>query len=260
MLHPRACPICGTEFKPQDHRQKFCSRACSIENSRRVLRNRVTLLCEHCGKSYEQKPSLASTSHYCSRACQHAHRTAVGHITCICKVCGKPFDRRTSHPGDYCSYTCMGLAGRDRVTLTCTVCGVSYEVIKSWAESSRYCSLDCKHVGWAKTLGAIVAKRGPTAAESLVHTALETLGLGFAAQVPVGRYVVDFLLPERSIILEVDGDYWHALPESVARDQRKNAFLLQQGYTVIRVLESEVAQAASPTDLADLLLLRLTKA
>jgi very-short-patch-repair endonuclease len=46
------------------------------------------------------------------------------------------------------------------------------------------------------------------------------LGVAFRRQVPLGRFIVDFLAPAQRLVLEVDGDY-HAQPrQSDARRDR----------------------------------------
>ncbi|WP_159727171.1 hypothetical protein [Methylosinus sp. Ce-a6] len=43
--HPRACKICGTEFKPKHVREWCCSRACGAD-ARRLARRGVRVVCE----------------------------------------------------------------------------------------------------------------------------------------------------------------------------------------------------------------------
>lgn len=50
------------------------------------------------------------------------------------------------------------------------------------------------------------------------------------------RYCLDFALfcPQRNIDVECDGDAWHANPEQARRDNRRNNFLEQRGWHVLR--------------------------
>lgn len=61
-------------------------------------------------------------------------------------------------------------------------------------------------------------------------------GLKFRRQVPVGPWIVDFLCKEARLIVEVDGGQ-HA--ES-APDRRRDAWLAEEGYRVVRVWNNEV--------------------
>lgn len=50
----------------------------------------------------------------------------------------------------------------------------------------------------------------------------------------------DFLISDTSIIVEMDGDFWHSLPEHVARDAKFDETAKAHGYTVVRIRESDV--------------------
>jgi very-short-patch-repair endonuclease len=74
-----------------------------------------------------------------------------------------------------------------------------------------------------------------TPSEAALWSALKSsqLGVAFRRQVLVGnRYIVDFLAPSLTVVVEVDGDY-HAL-RGVA-DARRERFLRKLGYRVVRV-------------------------
>lgn len=65
------------------------------------------------------------------------------------------------------------------------------------------------------------------------------MGLKFKRQKPLGRYIVDFICLEHRLIIEIDGGQ-HA--EQVAYDQRRDAWLRDQGYTVLRFWNNDVMQ------------------
>ena len=65
------------------------------------------------------------------------------------------------------------------------------------------------------------------------------MGLKFKRQKPMGRYIVDFVCMERGLIVELDGGQ-HA--DAVMKDQRRDAWLRGQGYTVLRFWNNEVMQ------------------
>lgn len=242
-LTPIECSYCGKIFRPPSSREKFCSTECVAQDLSRRFRKRVTLICQHCGQSYEQKPSLAQTSKYCSRECQGAAKSKSGRVTLACKVCGKEFDRLVSRAGDCCSYECQGVANRTRFTRNCEVCGQPFEVMPKDSNSARYCSIECKQEAWIGQVRPYIGKRGPTQPEKDVQNALDQLKLDYVAQVPIGRYLVDFLLLDKQIVIEVDGDYWHSLPESQKRDAQKDKYLSRSGYTVVRITETETKQS-----------------
>lgn len=63
--------------------------------------------------------------------------------------------------------------------------------------------------------------------------------LKFKRQKPMGSYIVDFICEERMLIVEVDGGQ-HT--EQLVYDQRRDAWLRGQGYTVLRFWNNEVMQ------------------
>jgi very-short-patch-repair endonuclease len=64
-------------------------------------------------------------------------------------------------------------------------------------------------------------------------------GYKFNRQVPVGTYIVDFLCAEAKLIVEVDGAT-HGDAHEVAYDERRTAFLNEQGYRVMRCFNADV--------------------
>ena len=64
-------------------------------------------------------------------------------------------------------------------------------------------------------------------------------GLKFRRQVPLGRYVVDFLCVERRLIIEVDGDS-HYQPGAQEYDRKREEYLRSLGFEVFRCGNREV--------------------
>jgi very-short-patch-repair endonuclease len=79
-----------------------------------------------------------------------------------------------------------------------------------------------------------------TEAERRLWARLRDRRLGdekFRRQHPIGRYIADFCCPERHLVVELDGGR-HASREEA--DRRRTAFLMQQGYRVLRFWDHEV--------------------
>jgi very-short-patch-repair endonuclease len=74
----------------------------------------------------------------------------------------------------------------------------------------------------------------PTWTEYLLWQAIrgKRLGVAFRRQVPIGRYIVDFLAPGARLVVEVDGGY-HV--QRGAADPRRDAALRRAGYRVLRL-------------------------
>jgi very-short-patch-repair endonuclease len=66
--------------------------------------------------------------------------------------------------------------------------------------------------------------------------ALKPLGLHFRRQVPLGRYFADFACHHPKLVIEVDGETHIDADYDAARD----AFIVAEGYQVLRVTNDEV--------------------
>jgi very-short-patch-repair endonuclease len=83
-------------------------------------------------------------------------------------------------------------------------------------------------------------RRGQTDAERLLWRQLRSRhlnGFKFRRQHPLGRFIVDFCCPERSLVVELDGGQ-HA--EQAEKDARRTAYLNQIGYRVVRYWDHDV--------------------
>ena len=81
---------------------------------------------------------------------------------------------------------------------------------------------------------ASAMRAAPTATEALLWEALRgsRLGVGFRRQVPLGRYIADFVAPSAKLVVEVDGGY-HA--GRVGADARRDRELARLGYRVVHI-------------------------
>ena len=80
-------------------------------------------------------------------------------------------------------------------------------------------------------------RRGMTVAESILWRALrdrQCEGLKFRRQVPIGRYVADFLCVEHRLIVELDGPP-HENETQRRHDASRDAWLREHGYRVLRI-------------------------
>lgn len=90
---------------------------------------------------------------------------------------------------------------------------------------------------------------------------LDRLDVEYERFYQIGKYEADALLPNHNIVIEFDGGYWHGHPsydsldkkqESIKeRDRRKDTYLSQEGYTVVRVWGPDLRD--SPEQVANVL-------
>ena len=64
-------------------------------------------------------------------------------------------------------------------------------------------------------------------------------GLRFRRQTPIGPYIVDFLCPQRKLIVELDGEQ-HGLHGEAQRDLIRDGWLSDHGYRVLRFWNRDV--------------------
>jgi very-short-patch-repair endonuclease len=87
--------------------------------------------------------------------------------------------------------------------------------------------------------------RGPwnkrdTSIEVAVAAVLEELGEPYESQRRMDRWVPDFVIEPRKLVIECDGSYWHSLPAAIDRDRRKDEWMVVNGYRIVRLTEDEI--------------------
>jgi len=87
-------------------------------------------------------------------------------------------------------------------------------------------------------------RRNRTEAERRLWWRLRELkhaGFKFRQQVPIDHFIVDFACLSQRLIAEVDGGT-HSTDREVARDVRRERYLKDQGFRIVRVWNSNVGQ------------------
>ncbi len=84
-------------------------------------------------------------------------------------------------------------------------------------------------------------RNGPTTVERTLWKNIKNSQLGhkFRRQQGIGPYIVDFYCPEKSIIVELDG-WIHGEEGHEEKDQKRQVFLEQQGFTVVRYRNEQI--------------------
>lgn len=216
--HPKfTCAHCGQLFTRYPSAVKhdpprFCCSACTYASFRAngfpSDKAKVEVVCGTCGKVSTVVESRAKTQRFCSQACMLVWRAPVAreqryqpeaHSKISCKWCGKEFE----------THACRVKDGR-----------------------GQFCSRAC---GGAWTIR--YKQNRVSKAETEFGDQLKALGFDFESQHQIGKWVVDFCFVNEKIAVEYDGEYWHSLPKSIARDARKDKSLVAAGFSVVRVPE-----------------------
>ena len=248
------CEDCGKEFRiPPSavaRNRRFCSFKCYNDWRRRTMKPEPNCVCEHCGTAFYVKPAHVKKGegHFCSKECYNNARRGE---TCVCEVCGKEFyvERKQFERGNgkYCSYECKWEAQKTGCHETCPVCGQEYYVTPSEASrgSGKYCSISCAMGAdnvrrWQEGVYDGVF-RSPTSIELETAEALLELEIKHEREWRPDGYsrIYDFLVPPH-VLIEVQGDYWHSLPERREADAEKAKWAEANGYKLVELWEHEI--------------------
>ena len=224
-----------------------------------------TLECISCGGEYSGNYPISRK--YCSRKCWNTKRP-----TCVkryiktkkCKWCKSEFDTKEKTQL-FCSPNCVNeWQGRNKSKYICKTCGNEFGLSKSLAESRNYeikfCSIDCrnKDLEWQKSYIKANLKqqnnKGLNKLEKLGNEILNDLNIDYEYQVLLfDKFLVDVLIPEKNIVIQWDGDYWHGHPTKLKNgkpdkrqkkrmdlDKSQDSYMKKSGYTVLRFWENEV--------------------
>jgi very-short-patch-repair endonuclease len=85
-------------------------------------------------------------------------------------------------------------------------------------------------------------RQAMTRAETLLWRYLKANridGLGFRRQVPIRNYIADFVCLSAKLIVELDGES-HDFEEREKADQSRDAFLVSEGFQVLRFTNEQV--------------------
>lgn len=159
---------------------------------------------------------------------------------------------------------------RQGAVYTCAWCGEPYYRPRCRTQTN-YCSLSCSGKGnctgeknpfFGKThtdatkekLREATAKQRsqtmvlPTIPEKMVHQELDRLGVRYLTEQAIGRFCVDVLVPDKRLIIFVDGCYWHACPKHFPQakkpktDAARIPYLTKCGYRVGVLWEHEIQE------------------
>jgi very-short-patch-repair endonuclease len=241
-------------------KSSLLNRAQRLGLSRHKESRQVERVCEKCGKAFTCAASRLKygPAKFCSEACKHAAwreddaGMRAGSSYKMCHTCGKAFRVNPASTQRFCSQACA-VAWRDnpdrpgrvsrkhkRQTLVCKWCGKEFEKLPCQIKGGRgrFCSPNCQ--------GAHTVSLRPQAAVSQLEkdfcALLRLHDLHFETQYKFENFVLDIAFPALKLAVEVDGDYWHSLPNIQEKDARKDAALEAAGWRVLHVPEWQIRQ------------------
>jgi len=87
-----------------------------------------------------------------------------------------------------------------------------------------------------------------TSIEKMMRIVLGMNNVEYAFQVPVGRYIVDMIIPKLNQIIECDGCYWHRCEEcgytptleNTQKQEKRDRYLKEKGYKILHLMEHDI--------------------
>lgn len=100
-----------------------------------------------------------------------------------------------------------------------------------------------------KNLSGKLTRSRDTKPELMFAALLDELSIEFEKQFLIQfgkigvnrfRHCYDFKIKHLDVLIEIDGDYWHSLPEIIERDKICESVASEKGYKVLRFKQSEL--------------------
>lgn len=92
-------------------------------------------------------------------------------------------------------------------------------------------------------------RANPSSIEKIIWEVLDELNINYETQIPFanGKFIVDIYVPNKKLIIEVNGDYWHNLKERKRRDKMLKKFVNENDYKIIWLWESDIQKSSRQT-------------
>lgn len=286
-LISKICSQCGEEFSFMPSREKkYCSRECANQAKKRGN----NILCDNCGKvfyriqSHIDRQSKRGQNSFCCVQCQmeYLHKQTFEMRTC--EICGEQFEVSKLSSQRFCSDACQiqwqttqvgELNPRFTSVLTpCTYCGKEHYVkpYKFDQQDNFFCSIECRRAWYSEVYSQRDEWREEsrqrvlrelqdgvfdteTMPQKLVNDMLNNIGVRYERERVFEYYAVDNYLTDYNLIIEVQGDYWHANPlkfasklseiqyNRIGRDKAKRSYLRNQyGIEVLYLWENDIVK------------------
>lgn len=244
------CHECNQEIEVENYKFKqflngkiknlLCDKNCLANWQRRNFKgkkssefNSVVKNCCFCKKEYTVPKSRENTSKFCSSKCHSDNR--IEDYDVQCDYCNKIFLKKKAQirNRNFCTRECSSKWNSEfnnsQVTIECLICSKSSLVQKSRSNTAKTCSRGC-HNKWLSEYYAnskegkrhlrnngiktiVNQKYSETKPERIFKEFLVHNNIEFIPQyLMYDKFIVDFYLPNKNMVIEVFGDYWHSNP------------------------------------------------
>ncbi len=281
----KECLYCHKAYVTIKKTQKFCSVECQHRSYRVQKVNRVKCVCLKCGKEFLKIPSKANEKYgkYCSRKCKDEHQKEIYQgeknpswkrkvsisekewRTALIKELWKSDDFRESVKNGIEKFVKKngfwpGTDEKSKLKREKTMLE-RYGIHHNWC--GKYGNRKCDKttieiygmdpISIMMSLPNIISNTKP---EKIFKEVLNELNIEFIPQYYLfydgQKYkIYDFYIKKKNLLVEIDGDYWHANPmffnelnkyqKSVRENDRaKNEIAKNFGYNIMRFWENDL--------------------
>jgi len=202
---------------------------------------RVEQKCKMCNNVYINVPDAKSkvlNKKYCSKKCSKLamnifYKNKKTHkIKFVCEWCGNIFySYKSMNFNKYCSITCSKKALYNRTY------GKKYEEIYGKEKANIIKEkIMIKTIDNNKNM-PLITKPHILLKNKMIE---ENIYNDFETSKRLFYFEIDEFNKKLKLCIEVDGDYWHSLENRIKQDKRKDNFLKNKGYKVLRFKEADI--------------------
>ena len=284
------CDCCGKEIRIKksyhkrllDGKQK--SITCSKECSYKMKHTGYDVTCENCGKQfYRRKYHIELHSHqFCSNNCQLEYQHQYKFETRKCEICNSEFECSKTSTQRFCSNKCNAewqktIVGEACPQFTsekknCDCCNKEIYVAQNKLKKYThfFCNEKCRQEWYAtdwsqrkewrekkridavKILESGAISKTNSKPQQIIDNILDKNNIKYEREKGFKYYCADNYL-ENNLIIEVQGDYWHANPlkydsslnkmqyERIKKDKAKRTYIKKyHGIEILYLWENDI--------------------
>ena len=262
---------------------------CSKECTNNAKRTGCDIVCDNCGKVFYRRKyhidrqNLKHQNSFCSVECEFDFKHKQAEEVRICEQCQGSFTVLKSDPKRFCSIYCQHTWQTTRVgelnprftsvSIPCSYCGKDHYVKPYKLHEQKYffCSVNCRQSWYAnvysqteefsefhknkilKQLSDGVFQSTDSRPQLITNGLLDKLFITYERERQYGYYAVDNYLIDYDLIIEIQGDYWHANPtifnlnltekqcDRINKDKRKHTYIKNQyGIEMLYLWENDI--------------------
>lgn len=220
------CKICNSII---NHKRIFCSIKCFNF----YQKNLNLKICNWCNKKFNRKEGFRN---FCSVECKEKYKN--NKYTKICYFCKNKF---VTYDQKYCSVKCRNNGLKKEIPVKyCKLCGNKFQ---NKQKKVKFCSHHCSVVYYLKFGNRI------SIPEIKLRKILFDKNINFISSFPLKNKIYDFYIPDKNLLIEVDGIYWHSKDKvnlnhtqikNIENDNIKNRLAKEMGYNLLRVWENDI--------------------